>query len=163
MVKESIYCLFAQNMAFRTFEDRKGAIDVQDDYNRFIRRSMKQARCNYEDIFAADGTVSDMDMNYSCGCGMTMDDTDRNNSCGCMGTMGDTDMKNVCCKAKTPCGYGAVGGEQQAQMCCDKNVPVMVFIEMQPFGRMYNEAEALCRGTLFPALDKPFTGRGGCR
>ena len=33
---------------------QKGAIDVQDDYNRFIRRSMKQAQCNYEDIFAAD-------------------------------------------------------------------------------------------------------------
>ena len=153
-------------MAFRTFENRKGAIDVQDDYNRFIRRSMKQARCNYEDIFAADGTVSDMDMNHSCGCGMTMDDMDNmddKNSCGCMGTMGDTDRNDSCCKAKTPCGYGTVRGDQQKQKCCEKNVPVMVFIDMQPFGRMYNEAEALCRGTLFPALDKPFTGRGGCR
>ena len=147
MVKESIYCLFAQNMAFRTFEDRKGAIDVQDDYNRFIRRSMKQARCNYEDIFAADVEEN------SCGCAMIMDDTDR---------------EDTCCKAKTPCGYGNIAGDRQEQMkCkksekCDKDVPVMVFIEMQPFGKMYNEAEALCRGTLFPALDKPFTGRGGC-
>ena len=157
MVKESIYCLFAQNMAFRTFEDRKGAIDVQDDYNRFIRRSMKQARCNYEDIFAADVEEN------SCGCAMIMDDTDRKDSCGCMGTMGDMDMENPCCKAKTPCGYGAIAVEQQKPKCCDKNVPVMVFIDMQPFGRTYNEAEALCRGTLFPALDKPFTGRGGCR
>ena len=109
---------------------------MQDDYNRFIRRSMKQARCNYEDIFAADGTVSDMDMNYSCGCGMTMGDMDAQNACGC---------------------------EVKCKPMCEKNVPVMVFIDMQPFGRMYNEAEALCRGTLFPALDKPFTGRGGCR
>ncbi len=125
---------------------------MQDDYNRFIRRSMKQAKCNYEDIFSEAGTLPDMDMNHACGCGMTMD---------------DTDMNHACCKAKTPCGYGNIAGEQQKQKCCEKcekNVPVMVFIETQPFGRMYNEAEGLCRGTLFPALDKPFTGRGGnCR
>lgn len=99
---------------------------MQDDYNRFIRRSIKQAKCNYEDIFSAD-------------------------ECGCMGTMDDSDMKNSC------------GCEVRCKPVCDAAVPVMVFIEMQPFGRTYNEAEALCRGTLFPALDKPFTGRGGCR
>ncbi|MBQ9902585.1 MAG: spore coat associated protein CotJA [Clostridia bacterium] len=60
-----------------------------------------------------------------------------------MGTMGDHDTK-------TSCG-------------CEKNLPVMVFVEMQTFGRTYNEAEGLFRGTLFPALDKPFTGRGGCK
>ena len=94
---------------------------------------------------------------------MATDDDDMKNSCGCNGAMGDNDMQESCCKAKTPCGYGAVAGEKQKQKCCEKNVPVMVFIEMQPFGRTYNEAEALCRGTLVPALDKPFTGRGGCR
>ncbi|MBQ1413690.1 MAG: spore coat associated protein CotJA [Clostridia bacterium] len=36
----------------------------------------------------------------------------------------------------------------------------MVFITCQTFGKQYNEAEALQRGTLFPALDKPFLGRG---
>ena len=142
----------------------KGAIDVQDDYNRFIRRSIKQAQCNYEDIF------SDYDdaENHSYGCSVIMDDVDEKKSCGCGKTMGD--MEKPCCKTKNPCGYGNIAGQQnchneQADMCkpacgCD-TVPVMVFIEMQPFGRMYNEAEGLCRGTLFPALDKPFTGRGG--
>ena len=95
---------------------------MQDDYNRFIRRSVMQAQCDYEDIFAADAEEA---------------------SCGCMGTMGDSDRKASC--------------------GCEKNLPVMAFVEMQTFGRTYNEAEGLCRGTLFPALDKPFTGRGGCR
>ena len=119
----------------------KGAIDVQDDYNRFIRRSIKQAQCGYEDIFAADecactGNLSDMDETTSCGCKMTMNDAAMTNACGC---------------------------EVKCKPVCDSAVPVMAFVEMQPFGRMYNEAEGLCRGTIFPALDKPFTGRGGCR
>lgn len=46
--------------------------------------------------------------------------------------------------------------------CMDNcDIPVMAFIPMQEFCRMYNEAEGLRRGTLFPALDKPFCGRGG--
>lgn len=114
---------------------------MQDEINGFIRRSMKQAECGYEDIFADD----------ACGCGMTMSQTDEDNSCGCAGTMGDAVTKDAC-----GCGV-------QCRSVCDQAVPVMVFIEAQPFGRMYNEAEGLCRGTLFPALDKPFTGRGGCR
>ncbi len=128
---------------------------MQDDYNRFIKRSIKQAQCNYEDIFAADecacaGTMPDMDDNNSCGCMNVMDDTDMTESCGCCGVM--SDMNNHCDCEKT------------CQPMCDKNIPVMAFVEIQPFGRMYNEAEGLCRGTLFPALDKPFTGRGGnCR
>lgn len=48
--------------------------------------------------------------------------------------------------------------EQKCQDDCD--VPVMVFIPMQDFCRMYNEAEGLRRGTIFPALDKPFCGKG---
>ena len=110
---------------------------MQDDYNRFIRRSVMQAQCDYEDIFAADAEEA------SCGCMGTMGDSDMKASCGCMGTMGDSDRKASC--------------------GCEKNLPVMAFVEMQTFGRTYNEAEGLCRGTLFPALDKPFTGRGGCR
>ena len=125
----------------------KGAIDVQDDYNRFIRRSMKQAQCNYEDIF------SDNDTGISCGCG-EMPDSDMSNSCGC-GEMPDNDM-NTSCGCEMNC-------QTVCEKKCEKNLPVMAFVEIQPFGRMYNEAEALCRGTLFPALDKPFTGRGGCR
>ena len=127
---------------------------MQDDYNRFIRRSMKQAQCNYEDIFADSecgcaGSMPDTDMNHSCGCEMTMNDSDMKNSCGCEMTMND--MTDSC------------GCERKCRPICDADVPVMAFVTMQPFGRTYNEAEGLCRGTLFPALDKPFTGRGGCR
>lgn len=43
----------------------------------------------------------------------------------------------------------------------DCDISVMAFIPVQEFCRMYNEAEGLRRGTLFPALDKPFCGRGG--
>ena len=161
MIEKSIYYLIAQKIAFYLTkkETTKGAIDVQDDYNRFIRRSIEQAKrnyepCNYEDIF----TDSDADMKNSCGCMGIMEDTDTDtkNSCGCMEVMEDTDTgtKNSCgCKVQC----------KPTSEKCDKNVPVMAFVEMQPFGRMYNEAEGLCRGTLFPALDKPFTGRGGCR
>jgi hypothetical protein len=115
----------------------KGAIDVQDDYNRFIQRSVLQAQCGYEDIFTDGGCcgkLPDSDNEDSRGCKMTMPDSDNN---GCY--------------------------EKNGSPSCEKNVPVMAFVEMQPFGRMYNEAEGLCRGTMFPALDKPFTGRGGCR
>lgn len=48
--------------------------------------------------------------------------------------------------------------ERKCQDDCD--VPVMAFIPMQDFCRMYNEAEGLRRGTMFPALDKPFYGKG---
>ena len=125
---------------------------MQDDFNRFIRRSMRQAQCGYEDIFAdpgcACGFPSDQTAGDSscCRAGI-MDETDMGNPCGCGQTMPDSDMNGSCgCCEK-----------------CEKNLPVMAFVEAQPFGRMYNEAEGLCRGTLFPALDKPFTGRGGCR
>ena len=144
---------------------------MQDDFNRFIRRSIRQAQCNYEDIFA-DGacgcgmTMGDSDNEKNCGCPMTMGDSDNEKNCGCGMTMGDSDNEKNC-------GCGMTMGDMEntnSRGCrhknkpgCEKNVPVMAFVEMQTFGRMYNEAEGLCRGTLFPALDKPFTGRGVCR
>ncbi len=124
---------------------------MQDDYNRFIRHSIMQAQCNYEDIFQNDAQEP------SCACagsgmnGMTMGDAETPDACGCQGSMGTGAMPDAC------------GCEVECRTKCDKDVPVMAFVEMQPFGRMYNEAEGLCRGTVFPALDKPFTGRGGCR
>ncbi len=35
----------------------------------------------------------------------------------------------------------------------------MVYGPMQEFDKTYQNEEALCRGTLFPSLDKPFKGR----
>lgn len=37
-----------------------------------------------------------------------------------------------------------------------ENMPAMVFAEMQPYCNLYTPEMALCRGTLFAALDKPF-------
>ena len=39
-----------------------------------------------------------------------------------------------------------------------KNPLTMVFINVQPFGRVYDTEEAFENGTLFPDLNKPFMG-----
>lgn len=36
----------------------------------------------------------------------------------------------------------------------------MAFVNIQPFGETYEADKALCRGTLYPDLDKPFL-KGG--
>ena len=41
-------------------------------------------------------------------------------------------------------------------------LPVMAFVPVQELGDVYSECQALHTGTLFPALDKPFCGKG-CR
>ena len=33
----------------------------------------------------------------------------------------------------------------------------------QSFGNVYDLDKAFCVGTIFPCLDKPFLGRGGCK
>lgn len=37
----------------------------------------------------------------------------------------------------------------------------MAYVPMQSWGETYTPEKALCRGTIFPALDLPFM-RGGC-
>lgn len=40
----------------------------------------------------------------------------------------------------------------------------MAYVPWQRFGRTYDLSKALCAGTIFPELDKPFCGkRGGCK
>ncbi|MDD6394612.1 MAG: spore coat associated protein CotJA [Firmicutes bacterium] len=81
-------------------------------------------------------------------------------------------MRQAQCNYETifePCDCGraqqdsACEREHEPKQTCqnDCDIPVMAFIPVQEFCRMYNEAEGLRRGTLFPALDKPFCGRGG--
>ena len=41
-------------------------------------------------------------------------------------------------------------------------LPVMVMIRPQVWDCTYTCGQALAKGTLFPALDKPFMGKGGC-
>lgn len=38
----------------------------------------------------------------------------------------------------------------------DNGVLAMAFVNVQPFGKVYDPSEAFNRGTLFPDLDKPF-------
>lgn len=35
----------------------------------------------------------------------------------------------------------------------------MSYVPMQKIGVLYSEEEGLCRGTIFPELDKPFYGK----
>ena len=46
---------------------------------------------------------------------------------------------------------------------CDtklKDLPLaMAYVPMQRWADVYSENDALCRGTLFPELDKPFHGK----
>ena len=57
---------------------------------------------------------------------------------------------------------------QQARQSCRSTEPVcaslsvMAFVEPQVWDCAYSCGQALTRGTLFPALDKPFMGKGGC-
>lgn len=44
----------------------------------------------------------------------------------------------------------------------DAVLPVMAYVPVQVLGDVYSECQALHSGTLFPALDKPFSGKG-CR
>ena len=42
----------------------------------------------------------------------------------------------------------------------EKAVLAMAYVPMQKFGALYNNNDALCAGTLFADLDKPFCGKG---
>ena len=50
----------------------------------------------------------------------------------------------------------------QPEQALPANVPVMVYITGQEWDCVYPAERALLQGTLFPALDKPFFGKGGC-
>ena len=71
----------------------------------------------------------------------------------------------------TPSGQGccpACARSQRTQQPCRNaepvctSLPVMAFVEPQVWDCAYSCGQALARGTLFPSLDKPFMGKGGC-
>ena len=65
---------------------------------------------------------------------------------------------------------------QHEYTCCEKDncasvcihdllngMPVaMAYVPWQEFQNLYPAEKALCRGTIFEELDKPFSGKGGC-
>ncbi len=59
------------------------------------------------------------------------------------------------------CGCGTIQPRTQAAVEC-ADLPVMAYVPVQVWDCVYTCGQALERGTLFPALDKPFMGKGGC-
>jgi hypothetical protein len=49
----------------------------------------------------------------------------------------------------------------QSMEDCAGQVPAMTYVPWQTFTKAYEPQKALMTGTIFPELDKPFTGR--CR
>ena len=54
------------------------------------------------------------------------------------------------------CGGGCTG--ETGGRCPQQ--PAMGYVPDQSFSKLYTPSTALCRGTLFGALDKPFSGKG---
>ena len=57
--------------------------------------------------------------------------------------------------------------EKPAEQHCTydslKGLPLaMAYVPWQDFNDLYATEKALCRGTIFQKLDKPFSGKGGC-
>ena len=82
----------------------------------------------------------------------------KNSSCGCRAVppAAARSCPGVC---ERPAARTA-GDCPQAVQCA--TLPVMAFVPPQTWDCAYTCGQALSRGTLFPALDKPFMGKGGC-
>lgn len=57
--------------------------------------------------------------------------------------------------------------EEDTPKCCMHDplagMPVaMAYVPWQEWKNIYPAEKALCRGTIFEELDKPFSGKGGC-
>jgi len=67
---------------------------------------------------------------------------------------------------RQPCRSGGCV-QSRPVSCAEKrmecaSLPVLAAIQPQVWDCTYTCGQALARGTLFPALDKPFMGKGGC-
>ena len=62
----------------------------------------------------------------------------------------------VCCEEESP-----------TNMCIHdplNELPIaMAYVPWQEWKNIYAAEKALCRGTIFENLDKPFAGKGGCQ
>ncbi len=93
----------------------------------------------------------------------------RNVNAQALGRLLDADMPIDCCgkdrAAKENCVYGAhtqSSGAKLASSCPGEPSLAMVYSPYQHFREIYTPYEALCHGTLFRELDKPWKA-GGCR
>lgn len=71
-------------------------------------------------------------------------------------------MSRCTCPKCTAQREQAARAGERAEGCEMQLLPVMVFIPVQRWETVYDCDRALDRGTLFPVLDKPFFGKGGC-
>lgn len=58
--------------------------------------------------------------------------------------------------------------EENTENCCMHDplngLPIaMAYVPWQEWKNIYAAEKALCRGTIFEELDKPFLGKGGCQ
>ncbi len=66
-------------------------------------------------------------------------------------------IHNVACGDRKHCDYCPIN---KCDFSCVDDFPLaMAYIPMQKFENLYGLDEALCAGTLFKELDKPFLGR----
>ena len=67
---------------------------------------------------------------------------------------------------KTVCEYNTCIEEPSTDNCVHdalKEFPIaMAYVPWQNFKALYPVEKALCKGTIFEELDKPFLGIGGC-
>ncbi len=94
------------------------------------------------------GRLLDSDTPINC-CGGQR----REGGCGTRGMHGMPDSREgTCC----------MGGARLASACAGEPSLAIVYSPYQHFRDLYSPYEALCRGTLFRELDKPWKV-GGCR
>lgn len=62
--------------------------------------------------------------------------------------------------------YVSCEEENDTRMCMHDSLnglPIaMAYVPWQMWKNLYAAEKALCRGTIFEELDKPFSGKGGC-
>lgn len=93
--------------------------------------------------------------NYRCNTNDYMRRGNNGRNCGA--------NQNVRPVVSTPC-----PAYNEGSLCCDRDdalegMPLaMAYVPWQNWRKIYEPEKALCRGTIFEELDKPFRGMGGC-
>ena len=94
-----------------------------------------------------------------------MADLMQNPTCGCGNTNADTVTPRSATQASASSGASNIAPDSTMPVACDASdcnpVPLaMAYVPIQIWCKTYEPDVALERGTIFPALDKPFIGEG---
>lgn len=102
------------------------------------------------------GCEKKVDHVHSCGCA---EKVERASTCGCAEKI---KRESSCgCEEKTEY-VSSCGCTEKAVRESAAFTPVMAYVPFQEWEEPFCEMEALCVGTLFPSLEKPFLGKRGC-